>query len=250
MKSRRANSRRAFTLIELLVVIAIIAILAAMLLPALGKAKARAQGVRCLSNVKQLQLAWQLYTDDNNNVIPPSAGGAPTTNQSWCAGNFMDQPADRTNIELIKNSLLGRLASNPGIYKCPGDTTDNVRSISENCAMNGDDADLMANFVFFKKTTSIPSATQYFVFIDESSTTIDNAHFRIDFNQNYAAATVRDQPATYHGRSGNMSFVDGHVAARRWRASPVTDMNPDGIWLMQHGSLPADGTAWSGPMIP
>lgn len=242
--------RRAFTLIELLVVIAIIAILAAMLLPALSKAKARAQGTRCLNNVKQLQLAWQLYVDDNGDVMPPNPGGSPTTNQTWCAGNFLTTPADKTDLNLIKNSLLGQHAGSTGIYKCPGDTTDNVRSISANCAMNGDDADLMVNFKFFKKATAIPSATQYFVFIDESSATIDNAHFRIDFNQNYSAATVRDNPAAYHGTSGNTSFVDGHVSSRKWHASPVTDMNPDGIWLIQHGSLPADGTAWNSPTIP
>ena len=242
--------RRAFTLIELLVVIAIIAILAAMLLPALSKAKARAQGIRCLNNVKQLQLAWQLYADDNGNVIPPSAGGSPTTNQSWCAGNFAVNPADKTNMDLIKNSLLGQHAGSTGIYKCPGDTTDNVRSFAQNCAMNGDDVDLMANFKFFKKTSSIPSATQYFVFIDESTATIDNAHFRIDFSQNYNTVAVRDNPAAYHGTSGNVSFVDGHASAKKWHASPVTDMNPDGIWLIQHGSLPADGTAWNGPIIP
>ena len=244
--------RRAFTLIELLVVIAIIAILAAMLLPALSKAKARAQGTRCLSNVKQLQLAWQLYADDNGDVIPPSAGGSPAPNQSWCAGHFTANPADKTDLTLIKNSLLGPLASSTGIYKCPGDTTDNVRSFSENCAMNNDgtDAALWTQFVLFHKSTSVPSPSQYFTFIDESSATIDNAHFLIGFNQNYAAASVVDNPAAYHGGSGNTSFADGHVAARRWHANPVTDMNPDGIWLMQHGTLPADGSAWPAPIIP
>ncbi len=250
IKVFKMKSRQAFTLIELLVVIAIIAILAAMLLPALSKAKAKAQGIRCLNNVKQLQLAWQLYVDDNGDVIPPSAGGSPTTNQSWCAGNFTISPADKTDLTLLKNSLLGPLAGSTGVYKCPGDTSDNVRSISENCAMNGDDADLMANFKFFKKTSSVPSATQYFVFIDESSETIDNAHFRIDFNQNYSAVNVRDNPAAYHGTSGNVSFVDGHAKSQKWHASPVTDMNPDGIWLIQHGSLPADGTAWNSPIVP
>lgn len=244
------GSRHAFTLIELLVVIAIIAILAALLLPALAAAKAKAQGIRCLNNTKQLQLAWQMYADENHDLIPPSAGGSPGTNQSWCAGNFMTHPADKTNVDLLKNSLMGQEAGSTGIYKCPGDPTDNVRSYSENCAMNGDDADLMANFKFFKKTTSVPTPSQYFVFIDESSTTIDNGHFRIDFNQNYNAVNVHDNPAAYHGGSGNTSFVDGHAASRHWHAKPVTDMNPDGLWLMQHGSIPADGSAWGSPIVP
>jgi prepilin-type N-terminal cleavage/methylation domain-containing protein/prepilin-type processing-associated H-X9-DG protein len=241
--------RRAFTLIELLVVIAIIAILAAMLLPALSKAKARAQGTRCLSNVKQLQLAWQLYADDNGDVIPPSAGGSPAPNQSWCAGHFTATPADKTDLTKIKNSLLGPLASSTGIYKCPGDTTDNVRSYSENCAMNNNGTDsFWDKFVLFHKATSVPSPSQYFVFIDESSETIDNAHFLIGFDKTYTTNVV-DKPATYHGRSGNTSFVDGHVSSHKWHASPVTDLNPDGIWLMQHGSLPADGSGWPAPII-
>ena len=249
------NSRRAFTLIELLVVIAIIAILAALLLPVLSRAKVKAQGIKCLNNVKQLQLAWQLYADDYADAIPPSGSGSPSINQSWCAGNFLANPPDHINLDLIKNSLLGHYSINTDIYKCPGDSSENVRSYSENWAMNNDDpssnykTDPTTDFMIFRKVASVRKPTEYFVFIDEDAVTLDNAHFRINFNLDYSSTTISDNPATYHGMSGCVSFVDGHATAHRWQANPVTNMNPDGIWLMQHGSLPVNG-AWPPPIIP
>ena len=249
----RAWARRftGFTLVELLVVIAIIAILAALLLPALSRTKVRAQGVRCLNNVKQLQLAWQMYADENNDAIPPCPGGTPIPSvaQSWCAGDFVRNPPDKTDVSLLKNSLMGNYTGrDAGVYKCPGDRTENVRSFSANCAMHGNDTELMANFAFFAKVSAVPSPTRLFVFIDESSETIDNAHFLINFDKTYTTR-VEDYPAVYHGRSGNLSFVDGHASSRRWHSTPATDINPDGIWLMQHASVPADGSRWPTPII-
>jgi prepilin-type processing-associated H-X9-DG protein len=201
-----------------------------------------------MSNEKQLQLAWQMYADENNDYIPPAGSGSPDTNHSWCAGNFVDNPPDQTNLALIRNSLMGHYSGSPGIYKCPGDPTDYVRSYSENWAMNGDDpaGNFPAGFMIFRKVGSIPTPTQYLVFIDESSVSIDNAHFKIAFDTSYTAP-VDDYAAAYHDMSGNTSFADGHAAAHQWHANPATDTNPDGIWLMQHGSLPTNGNGWPPP---
>src|SRR4051794_32306508 len=222
-----------FTLIELLVVIAIIAILAAMLLPALSKAKVKAQRVGCINNQKQLTYAWLMYGDDNGGALPPNAASSAYGQPSWVSGklnwDIFPSPANLDNYDTSKlsGSLLGPFCSRSiGIYSCPGDKLPGakgarVRSYSMNGQMGGVvvGADQLPvinqfgapnNYQLFLKQGDIrnPSPSLAWVFIDEHADSINDGFFRIAMNQTTAWSDV---PASYHGGSGALSFADGHA---------------------------------------
>ena len=243
--SRGCARRKGFTLIELLVVIAIIAILAALLLPALSKAKQRGQSISCLARLKQLQLAWIMYCDDNNARMPQNisvssgklGSGSPTLGADYLPGGMYavwalgtsGGPPDWTNDLNITQGTLWPYVNAKEAYKCPGDPIpERNRTYSINCWMNG-----IQSFngtipmpwpgldVWFQKTTDLtmkmePTAT--FVFIDESQFTINEAFFLIDLAK---TGTWIDAPATYHLRGGNLSYVDGHAENKRWSDSSL-----------------------------
>jgi len=246
-----------FTLIELLVVIALIAILAAILMPVLSKAKARAQGIGCLNNNRQLALAWLLYADDHTDRLAYNLGGdasrktvAVRTNLNWVNG-IMDWSLseDNTNTAMITEAALGSYANKSvNIYRCPSDAvlsakqreagwSARVRSYSMN-AMVGDAGELSQtgvntnnpHYVQFFRLSSIPRPAGIFVFLDEHPDSINDGYFLNAVSQNYKEWV--DLPASYHDGGASFSFADGHSQLQRWMyARTRQPAKPDGAEL-------------------
>jgi prepilin-type N-terminal cleavage/methylation domain-containing protein/prepilin-type processing-associated H-X9-DG protein len=217
----------AFTLIELLVVIAIIAILAAMLLPALSKAKAQAISVKCLSNTKQLQTAWQMYLGDNNDTLPPNdymlIGSFPESLAgSWVVGCTLID----ANTTRLEQGVLFSYVKSAFVYRCPGDnskvngsSTPRTRSYAMNIHLNSraNQNGIGANPV--KKLNRFTnSLSNVFVFIDEHESSIEDGTFGL---LPYPSREWLNFPSDRHGGGANLTFADGHAQKWKWRYKKV-----------------------------
>jgi len=214
----------AFTLLELVLVIAIIAVLAALLLPALGKSKTKAEGMTCASNLRQLSLAWVLYADDNGELLVNNHGVPETLarRQTWANNveDWLDGP-DNTNTIYLTDSKLGPYANRSAkIYKCPSDREPaangpRIRSMSMN-AMVGNPGELTNRFnplyVQFYKAAQVPNPSMIFVFLDEHCDTLNDGFF-VNRLEDYRWGNM---PGSYHNGAVNLSFVDGHQESHRW----------------------------------
>ena len=276
MIGSKRPARNGFTLIELLVVIAIIAILAGLLLPALGKAKMRAQAVQCMNNSRQLMYAWRMYSEENRDVLPFGYATGANAPYVWVPGIIdvaNDNAAANWNADTtLKLSILWPFCKSTGIFRCPADPSTAINALGQRVPRirsmsmsnwvggNGDSPDtnyrgywgLAGRWHVYRRLTEImqPGPANTFVLLDERKDSINDGYFvtEMDGYPSGASARIIDWPASYHGGAGGFAFADGHSEIHKWRdgrtSPPLTlDLsvqnspnNPDVAWLQDHSS--------------
>jgi prepilin-type N-terminal cleavage/methylation domain-containing protein len=269
------TARRGFTLIELLVVIAIIAILAAMLLPSLSNAKFKAQGIQCLSNLKQLQVVFLIYADDNADKVTSSGYTAPVEPTAWVDGweDFNGNNLANTDPGTLTDQKRAKFApylSSVGVYRCPADRSmvivngksmSRLRSMSMGQQWGGpgdwlDPAGFQVNGnskkyrVYYKKG-QVDNPAMRFVFVDEHPDSLNAGGFANMMVATPQSARIIDYPASYHNGACGLSFSDGHAEIRKWRdtrtkpapkynldlpLNVASPNNQDMIWLAERTS--------------
>jgi prepilin-type N-terminal cleavage/methylation domain-containing protein/prepilin-type processing-associated H-X9-DG protein len=259
--------QRGFTLIELLVVIAIIAILAGMLLPALGKAKAKTVGIQCMNNTKQLQLGFTLYAGDQAEVLLACQDGLPDKRANWCGGDVSWGSSNTGSNDVARSPMMKYVGNAFAVWKCPADQSfvvsggkrvprfrsnsmSQVFGYGEWLDGSGSGRNQTA-WRTYSKEGNIVNPSQTWVFVDEHSGSINDAAFANQMRDaDTASARIIDMPASYHNGACGFSFADGHSEIKRWRGKtiqpkavfgqnvslniPAGDSRPDVLWFFQN----------------
>jgi prepilin-type N-terminal cleavage/methylation domain-containing protein/prepilin-type processing-associated H-X9-DG protein len=229
--------RRGFTLIELLVVIAIIAILAALLLPALSRAKLKTQGIGCMNNLRQMMLGWRMYPDDFNDLLLASLDvSADQKRVNWVTGglNFDGGNASNWDVsqDLAKSPLMPYIGkSGYAIWKCPADKSTvtvgtqklpRVRSNSMSQVFDFGGWLPSPPYRVYGKAAQIVSPVRTFVLVDEHPDSINDAAFAVQMaDPGATSARIIDFPASFHSGACGFSFADGHSEIHKWKGSTI-----------------------------
>jgi prepilin-type processing-associated H-X9-DG protein len=258
-------------LIELLVVIAIIAILAALLLPALARARIKAEGIGCVNNLKQLQIGWFMYKDDWNEVLMPNSPSGAFSFATWTTGYTEGWAAVQANtnrqyyLDPQYSLMAPYMVNQLGVYHCPGDKvpSDNgprIRSYSMNSQMgaSGGLQNYNPGWKQYMKMSDIvlPTPSDAFIFAEEHPGSINDGYLEMNLN----TPDFPDIPGALHGGSGGFSFADGHAILRKWLTGvllipvvkdttvhhagttingPINSNNQDWSWALQHSACPS-----------